>query len=74
MVLKYTIAWIPMVFIAIANGVLRQYFYEQWMKELSPHQVSSLTTPDARTIFIKPWEKNIIPEIEKAIKSIKETG
>jgi len=30
-------------------------------------QVSSLTTPDARTIFIKPWEKNIIPEIEKAI-------
>jgi len=30
-------------------------------------QVSSLTTPDARTIFIKPWEKNIIPEIERAI-------
>lgn len=31
-------------------------------------QVSSLTTPDARTIFIKPWEKNIIQEIEKAIR------
>lgn len=30
-------------------------------------QVSSLTTPDARSIFIKPWEKNLIPEIEKAI-------
>ena len=30
-------------------------------------QVSSLTTPDARTIFIKPWEKGMIPEIEKAI-------
>jgi ribosome recycling factor len=29
--------------------------------------VSSLTTPDARTIFIKPWEKGMIPEIEKAI-------
>ena len=24
------------------------------------NQVSSLTTPDARTIFIKPWEKNMI--------------
>lgn len=31
------------------------------------NQVSSLTTPDARTIFIKPWEKNLIQEIEKAI-------
>src|SRR5690606_22281387 len=30
-------------------------------------QVASLTTPDARTIFVKPWEKNMIPEIEKAI-------
>ena len=31
------------------------------------NQVSSLTTPDARTIFIKPWEKGLIQEIEKAI-------
>jgi ribosome recycling factor len=31
------------------------------------NQVSSLTTPDARTIFIKPWEKGLIAEIEKAI-------
>lgn len=31
------------------------------------NQVSSMTTPDARTIFIKPWEKSLIPEIEKAI-------
>ena len=43
MVLKYALAWIPMVFIAIANGVLRQYSYGRWMKKLSAHQVSSLT-------------------------------
>jgi ribosome recycling factor len=30
-------------------------------------QISSMTTPDARTIFIKPWEKNLIQAIEKAI-------
>lgn len=30
-------------------------------------QVSSITTPDARTLSIKPWEKNLISEIEKAI-------
>lgn len=32
------------------------------------NQVSSMTTPDARTIFIKPWEKGLIHEIEKAIR------
>ena len=32
------------------------------------NQVSSMTTPDARTIFIKPWEKGMIVEIEKAIR------
>jgi ribosome recycling factor len=32
------------------------------------NQISSLTTPDARTIFVKPWEKNMIAEIEKAIR------
>lgn len=31
------------------------------------NQVASVTTPDARTLMIKPWEKNVIPEIEKAI-------
>ncbi|MEQ8470938.1 MAG: ribosome recycling factor [Marinoscillum sp.] len=30
-------------------------------------QVASITTPDARTISIKPWEKKTIPDIEKAI-------
>jgi len=31
------------------------------------NQVSSVNTPDARTLMIKPWEKNIIKDIEKAI-------
>ncbi len=30
-------------------------------------QVSNISTPDARTIAIQPWEKNMIPVIEKAI-------
>ena len=30
-------------------------------------QVASVNTPDARTLAIKPWEKAMIPEIEKAI-------
>lgn len=30
-------------------------------------QVASVTTPDARTLAIKPWEKTMIQPIEKAI-------
>ncbi|MDO5442485.1 MAG: ribosome recycling factor, partial [Bacteroidia bacterium] len=30
-------------------------------------QVASITTPDAKTIAIQPWERNLIPKIEKAI-------
>ncbi len=43
MVLKYTIAWIPMVFIAIANGAVRQLGYGKVLNELYAHQVSCLT-------------------------------
>jgi len=30
-------------------------------------QVANINTPDARTISVQPWEKSMIPEIEKAI-------
>ena len=30
-------------------------------------QVASINTPDARSIIVKPWEKKLIGEIEKAI-------
>ena len=42
MVLKYTIAWIPMVFIAIANGAVRQLGYGRFLSELFAHQLSCL--------------------------------
>lgn len=30
-------------------------------------QVANVNTPDARTITVQPWEKNLMQEIEKAI-------
>lgn len=30
-------------------------------------QVANVSTPDAQTITVQPWEKNLIPEIEKGI-------
>lgn len=31
-------------------------------------QVASLSVPEARLIVVKPWERNLIPTIEKAIR------
>ena len=33
------------------------------------NQVASINTPDAKSITIKPWDKSIIPEVEKCIKT-----
>ena len=45
------------------NGVMAEYYGS----EVPVSQVASVTVPDARTILIQPWEKNMIPVIEKAI-------
>lgn len=48
---------------SMLDGVLVEYY-----GSMTPlQQVSNVSTPDARTIAIQPWEKNLIPEIEKAI-------
>lgn len=45
------------------KGVMIDYY-----GTMSPiTQVASVTVPDAKTILIQPWEKNMIPVIEKAI-------
>jgi len=40
---KWGLAWIPMLLIAIANGVLRQGWYEKYVEELRAHQISTLS-------------------------------
>lgn len=40
--LKYLLAWFPMMVIAIANGVLRQSWYGKKLRELRAHQLSTL--------------------------------
>lgn len=51
-----------------ANPTMLEGVMVSYYGNLTPiQQVASLTTPDARTIFIKPWEKNMIGEIERAI-------
>lgn len=40
---RYVLAWMPMVLIAIINGLLRERFLTTQLKELYAHQVSTLT-------------------------------
>lgn len=42
MKLKYLLAWIPMTFIAIGNGILREYTYGGYLSDLKAHQVSTV--------------------------------
>ena len=49
--------------VAIVDGV-RVMSYGQ---KVPLNQVATVTTPDARTIAIKPWDRKAIRDIEKAI-------
>jgi len=35
---------------------------------VSMKEVAAVTTPDARTIMVQPWDKSVIKDIEKAIQ------
>ncbi len=48
---------------AMLDGVTVEYY-----GSLTPlNQIANISTPDARTVAIQPWEKGLIPVIEKAI-------
>jgi len=49
---------------AMVSTVMVDYYGSQ--TPLS--QVANVNTPDARTLSIQPWEKNMLQEIEKAIQ------
>ncbi len=40
---------------------------ESYGAEMPINQVASVTVPDAKTVLIQPWDKNLIAAIEKAI-------
>lgn len=49
--------------IAILNGIMVDYYGVK-----TPLlQTATVTIPDTRTIVIQPWDKKILPDIEKAI-------
>ena len=47
----------------VLNGIMVEYYGSP----VPISQVASVTVPDAKTVLVQPWEKGIIPAIEKAI-------
>ena len=52
MTLPYTIAWFALAFIAIFNGVIRNYTYGRLVSELAAHQISTLTAIVLSGLFV----------------------
>jgi ribosome recycling factor len=51
-----------------ANPVMLSTVQVDYYGSLTPlSQVANVNTPDARTLTVQPWEKALLPEIEKAI-------
>ena len=50
-----------------STNVLRGVTVDYYGTQTPISQVASVTVPDAKTILIQPWEKGMIPAIEKAI-------
>lgn len=44
---------------------------EAYGSHMRMKEVAAITTPDARTIQIQPWDKSVIKDIEKAIQTSK---
>jgi hypothetical protein len=40
----YTLAWLGLMVIGFANGVIRQVSYRKWVGELPAHQISTVTS------------------------------
>lgn len=41
--LKYFLAWFPMLLLAILNGTLREFVFKKHVSDLTAHQLSTIT-------------------------------
>lgn len=50
------------------TGLLDHIMVDYYGSPMPIGQVANMTLVDARTIGVQPWEKNMIPKVEKAIR------
>lgn len=70
--MEHAIAHLEKEFVKIRAGranpsMLSSVMVDYYGSQTPLAQVSNINTPDARTISVQPWEKNLLGEIETAI-------
>lgn len=48
-------------------SMLDSVFFDYYGTNTQLNQAATISVPDARTIMVKPWEKGVLSDIEKAI-------
>ena len=43
-------------------------FVEAYGTKMAIHEVASISAPDTQLLVVKPWDKSLLPEIEKGIQ------
>ena len=57
-----------------STGILEGLTVEQYGQIMPLKAVATLSTPDAHTIAISPWDKSLMPVIEKTIRESQSLG
>jgi len=68
MIVRYVIAWLPMVVIGVINGVIREQWYGNYLSELRAHQVSTVTGAVLFGLYI--WAISRIWRLESGVQSL----
>lgn len=63
--LEYVLFWLPMVVLAIANGVVREATYGKRLPELRAHQFSTVTALAVFSIYIWMVVRRLPPASER---------
>lgn len=56
------------------TSMVENIMVEQWGQQTPLKAVATITTPDAQTIAISPWDKNLVATIEKTIREDQALG
>jgi ribosome recycling factor len=70
--MEHSVAHLKNEFVNIRAGkaspnMLKSVMVDYYGSSTPLSQISNINTPDAQTITVQPWEKNMLSEIEKAI-------
>ncbi len=68
MIVRYIIAWLPLVVIGIINGVIREQWYGNHINELRAHQISTVTGAVLFGLYI--WAISRIWQLESVEQSL----